>query len=91
MNAQISDFIKKFWIAFFCPNMQPLFPDVSEDKVDEAGKYILYIMTALDLGLFLVCAVVLVHSLIKQKWNIVKFLKLLLPWPVLGKFQIIKI
>jgi len=66
--------------------MQPLFPNVNEDKVDSAGNALEFIFIVMFGCLFVICSLVLLHSLIlRHKWNIVKCLKILLPLPPLAR------
>ena len=65
--------------------INPLFPDVNPDTVDDAAIVIMYCFVVLYSILFLVCFAVLIHALVRMAgWNIVKLLKVLLPWPILG-------
>jgi len=66
--------------------MQPLFPDVDVEKVDEAGQIIMYILIVLYSILFIACVAALVHAMRTSKeWNVVKFMKVLLPLPILAR------
>ena len=68
--------------------MQPLFPDVDVEKVDEAGQIIMYILIVLYSILFIACVAALVHAMRTSKeWNVVKFMKVLLPLPILGMLE----
>ena len=65
--------------------MSPLFPDVDPEKVNAAGEYCMVILIVLYTLLFILCLLVLVHACIFiHQWHIVKLLKCLLPWPILG-------
>ena len=67
--------------------MVTIFPNVTTENVDYASQIIMYSLIAIFSLLFILCLIVLLHSLFRtKKWNMVKLLKMLLPWPILGMF-----